>query len=491
MASSQLEGLSLNVEGEEEGFCFDIEEEGEELGDLRWCLVGRFLGDRPIHVKSMKVRIADLWRSVKGVTIKQAKEGLFLFQFAHALDMEAALKGGPWTFDNHLLIMERVQLGVQIENIPLFHVDFWVQVHNLPAGLMLEKVGRKLANYIGAFVEYDKNNNTSFWRQYMRLRVRVDVRQPLKKDTKVKSIGGEWCTVNFKYEKLGMFCFICGIMGHSENKCEVRYAMENDNGVRGWSRELRAETKRQGGRPVSRWLREESGGGGSSSGGEANQSRAAHVHHNMGSSSTNDTGAPQAINPVGVENNSPAISLAHQNNTLHQVPITNYHIDSPILTFQNNNMTQTTTFNTNQFTSSLSHNSQTQPAISITPNQFMSPTSQRDNYIIHPKPNYTCPNMHGPPLSIPIHVEKSHLNQQTVNTKKTPDPIHFVSDPNPTCPKPTHTVPTLTQTEPEDMEVQSEKKRRREEESKADNDKNVTVQYFLSAGPGSQDCRDK
>ncbi|MCI34941.1 DUF4283 domain protein, partial [Trifolium medium] len=118
----------------------------------------------------MKMRIADLWKPVKGVIIKQAKEGLFLFHFAHPLDMEAALTGGPWTFDNHLIILERVQIGVQIENIPLNHVEFWVQVHNLPAGFILEKVGRKLANYIGEFVEYDKNNNTSFWRQYMRLR---------------------------------------------------------------------------------------------------------------------------------------------------------------------------------------------------------------------------------------------------------------------------------------------------------------------------------
>lgn len=103
--------------------------------------------------------------------------------------MEAASKGGPWTFDSHLLIMERVQLGMQIENIPLNQVEFWVQVHHLPAGLMLEKVGKAMGNFIGVFVEYDKNNNTSYWREYMRERVQIDVRQPLKKQTKVKIKG--------------------------------------------------------------------------------------------------------------------------------------------------------------------------------------------------------------------------------------------------------------------------------------------------------------
>lgn len=100
---------------------------------------------------------------MKGVTIKQANKGLFLFHFSHSLDKEAALKGGPWIFDSHLLIIERVKLGVQIENVPLFHVNFWVQTHNLPVGLMFEKVGRTVANFIGTFVEYDKNNNLTFW----------------------------------------------------------------------------------------------------------------------------------------------------------------------------------------------------------------------------------------------------------------------------------------------------------------------------------------
>jgi hypothetical protein len=40
---------------EEEGFVFDLEEGEEEVVDFRWCLVGRFLGDRSIHVNSMKV----------------------------------------------------------------------------------------------------------------------------------------------------------------------------------------------------------------------------------------------------------------------------------------------------------------------------------------------------------------------------------------------------------------------------------------------------
>jgi hypothetical protein len=52
--------------------------------------------------------MTDLWKSVMGVTIREAKAGTFLFHFAHPLDMEAVLNGGPWTFDNNMLVLERV-----------------------------------------------------------------------------------------------------------------------------------------------------------------------------------------------------------------------------------------------------------------------------------------------------------------------------------------------------------------------------------------------
>jgi hypothetical protein len=107
MARPDLEGLSIHEE-EEGNFCFDFDEEEDVQVDLRWCLIGRFLCDKTVHFNSMKVRMAEVWKPVKGVTIKEATTGKFLFHFAHPLDMEAVLNGGPWTFDNNMLVLERV-----------------------------------------------------------------------------------------------------------------------------------------------------------------------------------------------------------------------------------------------------------------------------------------------------------------------------------------------------------------------------------------------
>ncbi|WJX72347.1 hypothetical protein P8452_56235 [Trifolium repens] len=254
MAEVNFESLNLD---EEEELNFVVEEDTVEQHDLNLCLVGRFVHDRPIRFNSMKACLADVWRPVKGMKVKEASPGLYLFKFFHPLDVDGVLKGGPWTFDNFTLIIERLKIWVALHDIPLFHVNFWVQIHDVPIGMMIEKVGKGLAHYIGEFVEYDKNNNTSFWRKYMRVKVRVDVRSPLKTEKKIKLNGGMGGVVKFKYEKLGLFCFVCGILGHAENKCEVRYAMVGDNGRRSWSNEIREEVRRPGGRVDSRWLREE------------------------------------------------------------------------------------------------------------------------------------------------------------------------------------------------------------------------------------------
>jgi hypothetical protein len=139
------------------------------------------------------------------MVVKEASPGLYLFKFFHPMDVEEVLKGGPWTFDNFTLIIERLQVGIALHDIQLFHVNFWVQIHNVPIGMMLEKVGKGLANYIGEFLEYDKNNNTSFWRNYMRVKVRFDVRKPLRVEKKISVTGGGGGFVKFKYEDLVFF----------------------------------------------------------------------------------------------------------------------------------------------------------------------------------------------------------------------------------------------------------------------------------------------
>ena len=172
---SRLENISLSVDEEEE-LVLDTGEDGSTTQSFDLCLIGRFLTDRMINFNAMKHRLANVWRPEKGICIKEINKQLFLFQFFHIVDLKRVLEGGPWTFDNHLLILHHLKQGAIPTAIPLFHVLFWIQVYDILVGFMSLNVGKQLDNFIGKFVDYDINNNAGLWRNFMCIRVLLDVR---------------------------------------------------------------------------------------------------------------------------------------------------------------------------------------------------------------------------------------------------------------------------------------------------------------------------
>lgn len=103
--------------------------------------------------------------------------------------MRGVVDGGPWTFENHLLVLLELKAEEELKEVLLHYALFWVQVYDLPKCFFSEVISKALANYIGSFVHYDKKNVKYVERPYMRIRVQLDIRQPLKKGKKVKRTG--------------------------------------------------------------------------------------------------------------------------------------------------------------------------------------------------------------------------------------------------------------------------------------------------------------
>lgn len=139
--------------------------------------------------------------------------------------------------------------------VPLKSLPFWVQIHDISHGLFTEKVGKSLGNFIGTFLEYDESNLGVAWKPYMRIKVEIDVDQPLRRWKKVKISNEAASQVNFKYERLHIFCFISGKLGHSERFCDVPYNTGDAEISKGWGAFLKAPNRRVSPLAGDKWLK--------------------------------------------------------------------------------------------------------------------------------------------------------------------------------------------------------------------------------------------
>jgi hypothetical protein len=123
--------------------------------------------------------------------------------------------------------------------------------------VMTEYVGMLLGCHIGRFVKYDDSNYYGPWRMYMRMRAALNVNEPLKRSMVFEKEDGAAVVVYFKYEKIGIFCYICGIMGHTDNFCPKRLEPGYVDDVKGWGKFLTnvGGCNVSGGVTVNRWLR--------------------------------------------------------------------------------------------------------------------------------------------------------------------------------------------------------------------------------------------
>lgn len=201
-----------------------VEAPTSEIEDLaidhRWCLVGRLLTGRVSDFHTFQNLMASLWQPGRGMYVKEIGSNLYLFQFNNETDIQRVIDGSPWTYDRKQLILQRLYPGQVPMDLSLDFLDMWVQLHDLRPGYMSQRILETVGNNIGEFLSSDPNNFTGARREYLRTRVRVPLAKPLKRRMKVKTSETSFFWVNFKYERVPTFCFICGMMGHAEKYCD-------------------------------------------------------------------------------------------------------------------------------------------------------------------------------------------------------------------------------------------------------------------------------
>ncbi|KAL4377082.1 hypothetical protein GQ457_02G028050 [Hibiscus cannabinus] len=90
-----------------------------------------------------------------------------------------------------------------------------------------EHVARQLGDFVGTFLEYDSTATLMVYRPIMCIRVRVNIRNPLKWRKKFALPNNSHVYAKFSYEKHTFFCFICGRLGRGERFFPLRILHPN------------------------------------------------------------------------------------------------------------------------------------------------------------------------------------------------------------------------------------------------------------------------
>lgn len=124
------------------------------------------------------------------------------------------------------------------------------------SGILFGECGQTLRNFVGRLLEYDTKPLSRGVRSDLRIKVELDVIMPFKRKKKIMISSTKFIYVNFQYERLTLYCFLCGFLGHNDKFCPIGLNNGGDVMELGWNLNLKAQSR---GVIIANsvWLREE------------------------------------------------------------------------------------------------------------------------------------------------------------------------------------------------------------------------------------------
>ncbi|KAJ4826182.1 hypothetical protein Tsubulata_034279 [Turnera subulata] len=195
---------------------------GESLGAIvaRTYVVGKILGDRRPHISQIRSQIANVWYIKGDFRIIPKPNNVFLIGFELEEDKKKVLKGSPCLVSNMHFCLKGWFSDMILSHVSFRQVMFWVQLHDIPTGLLRHDKIARIGSIFAVFHHYKPSLEAMLgWQGFIRARVEIEIEKPLLPGVACLDTTGNEIWVKFQYERLGELCNRCGLITHPTNRC--------------------------------------------------------------------------------------------------------------------------------------------------------------------------------------------------------------------------------------------------------------------------------
>ncbi|KAL0013942.1 hypothetical protein SO802_001011 [Lithocarpus litseifolius] len=104
-----------------------------------------------------------------------------LIIFYDETDPQKLLVQGPWTFDKYLIGLYKPTGEESVDDATFYKTAFWVQMHNLPLCRMNRTTTEAIRKTLGTVEHVDASSTGECRGRYLRVRIQLDITQPLRR----------------------------------------------------------------------------------------------------------------------------------------------------------------------------------------------------------------------------------------------------------------------------------------------------------------------
>ena len=121
-------------------------------------MAAKFLTKRALNVEAIGRTFKPLWRAKKDFKVREVGDHILLFVFELEADAEWVLANEPWTFDKHIVLLQRFDGSTPPRYLRFTKLKFWVQIYGLLISLLDPETTMELGESLGQVTPCENPN---------------------------------------------------------------------------------------------------------------------------------------------------------------------------------------------------------------------------------------------------------------------------------------------------------------------------------------------